>query len=96
MAHYGLDYGTDHSTHSELPSPDGPDDPETLLNIWLDELDTLTASFDVGFDSASQVAGPRLRRRRHHFTRQSTVGPGPCVGSVQFGSVIGLLVESSR
>lgn len=49
MAHYGLDYGTDHSTHSELPSPDGPDDPETLLNIWLDELDTLTAvSFLVG------------------------------------------------
>lgn len=46
------------------------------------------------------------RRRRSHvpdsdvvaatsvFTRQSTVDPGPCVGSVQFGSVIGLLVES--
>lgn len=29
-----------------LPSPDGQEDPETLLNAWLGELDTLTAVSD--------------------------------------------------
>lgn len=48
MANYGLHYDTDHFTDTELPSPDGPEDPEALLNIWLDELDTLTSvSFRV-------------------------------------------------
>lgn len=30
-------------TDMNLPSPDGQEDPELLLNAWLGELDTLTA-----------------------------------------------------
>lgn len=40
----------DRSHEMDLPSPDSTDDPELLLNVWLDELDTLTA---VSFISRS-------------------------------------------
>lgn len=45
MANYTHQNETIYDTQAEqdLPSPDGPEDPEILLNAWLGELDTLTA-----------------------------------------------------
>ncbi|XP_065219917.1 amyloid beta A4 precursor protein-binding family B member 1-interacting protein-like isoform X2 [Planococcus citri] len=52
----------DTQAEQDLPSPDGPEDPELLLNAWLGELDTLTAdleSFDKNRIEASGLNLPR-------------------------------------
>ncbi|XKL67953.1 hypothetical protein PGB90_003444 [Kerria lacca] len=53
----------DRSHEMDLPSPDSTDDPELLLNVWLDELDTLTADLESGEQSTKINSGlnsPRI------------------------------------